>query len=130
MHEGATGVRFFDLDSAEPLTPVPGIHMRGVFGAGASFSLVSLEPDAELPLHSHPHEQIGIVLEGVEVLVLDGREHHVGPRQAYVIPGGVEHAGRGGPEGCLAIDIFVPTREDYRASAAPELPASSLQRSG
>jgi quercetin dioxygenase-like cupin family protein len=100
--------------------------MRGVFGRGASFTVVELDPGAELPMHSHPHEQIGLVLEGVQILLIDGREHHLRPQQAYTIPGGVEHGGRGGPEGCVAVDIFVPTREDYRSAQVPEIAASVL----
>ena len=70
-------------------------------------------------MHSHPHEQIGVVLEGVQVLIVGGREHHLGVNEAYVVPGGVEHGGRGGPEGCRVLDVFVPGREDYRSAAAP-----------
>ncbi len=115
--------QFFKFETASPLTPVAGVTMRTAYGSEGSLSLVRLEPGAEVPLHSHPHEQLGIVLEGVEILLIDGQEHHVRPQQAYVIPGGVEHGGRGGPEGCLALDIFIPTREDYRSAAAPPLDA-------
>ena len=34
---------------------------------------------------------------------------------AYVIPGGVEHGARCGPEGATVIDVFQPVREDYKA---------------
>jgi quercetin dioxygenase-like cupin family protein len=112
-------VQFFSYDDADALHPVPGIEMRAVFGAGASVNLVHLASGAELPLHSHPHEQIGVVLEGVQVLIVDGQEHHLGVNEAYVMPGGVEHGGRGGPDGCRVLDVFVPGREDYRSAAAP-----------
>jgi quercetin dioxygenase-like cupin family protein len=115
--------QFFKFETSSPLTPVPGVTMRTAYGSQGSLSLVRLEPDAEVPVHSHPHEQLGLVLEGVEILLIDGEEHHVLPQQAYVIPGGVEHGGRGGPEGCLALDIFIPTREDYRPAAATPLDA-------
>jgi quercetin dioxygenase-like cupin family protein len=112
-------VSFFRLGEAEPAAPFEGIEMRGVFGAGACLNVVRLAPDAELPMHSHPHEQIGMVLEGVEILMVGDVEHRVGPHEAYVVPGGVEHGGRGGPDGCIVVDVFVPAREDYRAAAAP-----------
>lgn len=112
-------VSFFRLDEAAPASPFEGIEMRGVFGAGASLNVVRLAADAVLPMHSHPHEQIGIVLEGLEVLMVGGAEHLVGPYEAYVVPGGVVHGGRGGPDGCVVIDVFVPGREDYRSAAAP-----------
>jgi quercetin dioxygenase-like cupin family protein len=128
MNDSADKATFFRLSEAEPLLPSAGVEMRAVFGAGASLSRVRLEPDAMVDLHSHPHEQIGIVTEGIEILIIDGVEHEVGVDEAYVIPGGIPHAGRGGPEGCTVLDIFVPTREEYRAAAAPEL--SSLGEDG
>jgi quercetin dioxygenase-like cupin family protein len=120
-----TQVQFFSYDDADPLHPVAGIEMRAVFSDRASVNLVHLAPDAELPLHSHPHEQIGVVLEGVQVLIVGGREHQLGVNEAYVVPGGVEHGGRGGPDGCRVLDVFVPGREDYRSAAAPPRAASS-----
>ena len=119
MMSDPTQVHFFSYDDADALQPVPGIEMRAVYGAGASVNLVHLAAGAELPLHSHPHEQIGIVLEGVQVLIVGGREHRLGVNEAYVVPGGVEHGGRGGPDGCRVLDVFVPGREDYRSAAAP-----------
>jgi unsaturated pyranuronate lyase len=113
--------QFFKFETASPLMPAPGVSMRTAYGSQGSLSLVRLEPEAVVPLHSHPHEQLGIVLEGVQVLMIDGREHHLQPQQAYVIPGGLEHGGRGGPEGCVVLDIFIPTREDYRSAAAAPL---------
>ena len=67
-----TQVQFFSYDDADALHPVPGIEMRAVFGAGASVNLVHLAAGAELPLHSHPHEQIGIVLD----VFVPGREDY------------------------------------------------------
>lgn len=113
--------QFFAYRDADPLAPAPGVEIRAVFGTGCSVNLVRLAPDALLPLHSHPHEQVGLVLEGVQILTVDGTDHHLGVHEAYVLPGDVEHAGRGGPEGCLVLDVFVPTRDDYRAAAAPPM---------
>ena len=118
----ASSVQFFDYADGEALVPVPGIEMRAVFGTGCSVNLVRLAPGALLPAHSHPHEQVGVVLEGVQVLIVDGTEHRVGVHEAYVLPGGIEHAGRGGPDGCTVLDIFVPVRDDYRSAAVPPKP--------
>lgn len=115
---GLESVQLFSLDQAEAFSPLEGIDMKAVFGRGGSLNLVTLAPEAELPLHTHPHEQIGIVIEGIEILLVGDREYHLGPMQAYVVPSGVEHGGIGGPEGCVVIDVFIPVREDYRAAAA------------
>lgn len=107
-------IKVFSLDEGEAFEPLDGIGMRAVFGKGASLNLVTLEAGALLPSHSHPHEQIGIVLEGVQILIVGEREFELGPMQAYVVPSGVEHGGIGGPEGCVVLDLFVPPREEYR----------------
>ena len=104
-------VRFEDVRAFELVAGVTG---RPLFGEGAMLNLIDFEPGAVVPLHSHPHEQLGICLRGVQVLVVDGVEHPIGPMEGYVIPGGVEHAARCGPEGATVVDVFQPVREDYR----------------
>ncbi len=106
------------IDQIAPFELASGVAGRPLFGEGAMLNLIEFEPNAEVPLHSHPHEQLGICLRGVQVLIVDGVEHPIGPMQAYVLPGGVEHAARSGPEGATVIDVFQPVREDYRARYA------------
>ena len=93
---------------------VPGVSMRPLFGEGGMINLIEFEVGAEVPVHSHPHEQLGYVVSGVQILIVDGVEHPIRAGEGYVIPGGVEHAARCGPDGAVAIDVFVPVREDYR----------------
>ena len=107
-------VKLVNLPETAGFVPVDGAVMRGLFGEGAMLNLVDLEPDAEVPLHSHPHEQLGYVVEGEIIMIIDGAEHRMPPGTAYVIPGGVEHSGRGGLDGCRVVDVFQPPREDYR----------------
>ena len=76
-------------------------------------NLIEFEPDAVVPLHSHPHEQLGIVLRGMQALDVDGEAHELGPLEGYVLPGGVQHSAYCGPEGALVVDVFQPVREDY-----------------
>ena len=84
-----------------------------LFGDGAMLNLIEFEPGATVPLHSHPHEQLGIVLRGMQALVVDGVARELGPLEGYVLPGGVEHSAYCGPEGALVLDVFAPVREDY-----------------
>jgi unsaturated pyranuronate lyase len=91
-----------------------GVSARPLFGKGAMINLIEFEPGATVPLHEHPHEQLGIVLRGKHTLVVAGDSHELGPMEGYVIPGGVEHYGFGGPDGALALDVFNPVREAYR----------------
>ena len=40
-------------------TMIDGVEARPLFGEGAMLNLVTFEPGATVPLHSHPHEQLG-----------------------------------------------------------------------
>jgi quercetin dioxygenase-like cupin family protein len=108
-------IRFDDVDAFELAVGVSG---RPLFGENAMINLIEFEPGAVVPVHSHPHEQLGIVLRGVQVLVVEGIEHPLGPMEGYVLPGGVEHSAHCGPAGATVVDVFQPVREDYRERAA------------
>ena len=106
-------VRLADIASYEL---APGVSARPLFGDGAMLNLVELEPGAGVPTHSHPHEQLGHVLEGELELTIAGEPHVLVPGDAFQIPGGVEHSARS-EHGCLVMDVFQPVREDYRERA-------------
>jgi quercetin dioxygenase-like cupin family protein len=107
-------VRFESMPSFELAAGVSG---RPLFGERAMINLIEFEPGAVVPVHSHPHEQLGIVLRGVQILEIAGEDHPLGPMDGYVLPGGLEHGARCGPEGATVIDVFQPVREDYRERA-------------
>ena len=106
--------RFVHFDDVRPFDLTDRVSGRPLFGSGAMLNLIEFAPGAEVPLHSHPHEQLGIVLRGMQALVVDGTPHELGPMEGYVLPGGVEHSAYCGPDGALVLDIFQPVREDYR----------------
>jgi quercetin dioxygenase-like cupin family protein len=118
--------QWVDFDELRTYELAEGVSGRPLFGQGAMLNLIEFEPGAIVPQHSHPHEQLGIVLRGEHTLVVAGETHVLGPMDGYVIPGGVEHGGSGGPEGALVLDVFNPVREDYRErwSAQPSGPES------
>ena len=78
-------------------------------------SIVDFEPGGQVPLHSHPHEQGGVMLEGRMELQIGSESRVLEPGEYYIIPPGTPHQARavGGP--ARALDIFSPIREDYAA---------------
>jgi len=105
--------QFVRLDAVRAFELAAGVSGQPLFGADAMLNLIRFEPGATVPLHSHPHEQLGIVLEGMQALVVDGTAHELGPLEAYALPGGVEHSAYCGPQGALVLDVFTPVREEY-----------------
>ena len=89
--------------------------MSPLFGESAMLNLLEFEPGARVPEHDHPHEQLGLVVEGELMLAIAGTEHRLSAGQAYEIPSGVAHAAWT-EEGTRrrVLDVFQPVREDYR----------------
>lgn len=111
------GGQWTDRERLPVVSPLPGIEIRVVSGERLTSCWFRIEPNTALPAHAHPHEQIGMVVEGAVTVAIGGEERRVGPGMAYVVPGGVEHSGRTGPEGVLVVESFAPVREDYVAAA-------------
>ncbi len=95
------------------LNPVPGVTMWPTTGARMMINFVRIEPGAEVPLHHHPHEQGGTVIEGMIVMTIDGETRELRAGDVYIAPPDSVHGAIGGPDGCLVVDIFAPPREDY-----------------
>ena len=95
-------------------TIFPGIHIQTAAAERMMLSLVDLEPHSTVEEHSHPHEQVGMVLKGRATFFIGGEEKTLGPGDIFRIPGGVPHRVVALGEPVQALDIFYPIREDYR----------------
>jgi quercetin dioxygenase-like cupin family protein len=109
---------FYDVASLPGFNPAPGIQMNVMTGGAMMANWVRIEPGAGVPTHAHPHEQIGLVLEGTIEMTIAGETRTLSPGHAYTIPGHLPHSAVGGPNGCLVVDIFSPPREEYRTAAS------------
>ena len=109
--------RILRLDSVAPFALAAGVHARALFGDATMLNLVELEPGAIVPRHSHPHEQMGIVISGEIVMIIEGVERACHAMDAMHIPPGTEHGAYAGPDGAVVLDVFAPIREDFRALA-------------
>ena len=105
---------FIDAASREPLELVPGARTRTFWGEQMLFSLVEVDADSEVPLHTHPHEQGGIIVEGELEMGVDGEVKLLKPGDMYIIPGNVEHYARAYTTKAKALDISSPVREEFK----------------
>ena len=92
----------------------PGVTMLAAEAEKMTLSIVEMEPHAVIPEHSHPHEQVGYMVEGEFDFIIGGTSYRVTPGQIWRIPGGVPHKVIAGPRYCRAVDVFYPVREDMR----------------
>ena len=95
-------------------TIFPGVHIHTCAAEKMMLSLATLMPHSVVEEHSHPHEQVGMVIEGRATFQIGGEEKTLGPGDLFRIPGGVKHRVVALEQTVKALDIFYPIREDYR----------------
>ena len=91
----------------------PGVQIQTSACLEMMLSLVTFEPNSVVQPHSHPHEQVGMVLEGRAHFFVGEEDRVLGPGDMYRIPGGVKHHVVALDNTVRALDIFHPIREDY-----------------
>lgn len=69
----------------------PGIYRQTVSGDRQTMVRYRYAPGSRFPLHSHPQEQVTLIVSGVITFDVGGKEVTLGPGQVAIIPGGVEH---------------------------------------
>ena len=106
---------FYDPATLKSKEITPGAWIRPVWGEKVMMVFITLEDGAEVPMHSHPHEQMGLVLEGEFELTIAGETRTVSKGDAYLVPSNVEHRAVASRGKALALDIFSPPREDFIA---------------
>ena len=91
-----------------------GARTRTFWGEQMLFSLVEVDAGATVPLHTHPHEQGGIIVVGELEMGIGGEVRVLKPGDMYIIPGDVEHYAKGQDTKAVALDIFSPVREEFK----------------
>lgn len=104
---------FWNPENIAPKVLAPGVTAKIASGEKLMFSLVTLAPNAVVPTHSHPHEQMGMMVSGTMEFTIAGETRVFSGNELYLVPGGVPHAAKAGPEGAVALDAFSPPREEY-----------------
>jgi len=108
---------FICPEDAPKLIQMPGLEttiLSGLHGEKMMMVLSATLPGHTVPLHSHPHEQVGMVYAGKAVLRIGGEERIVEKGDFYCIPANTPHG-----DTCLSdepfvmLDIFYPVREDF-----------------
>ncbi|HEY1601533.1 MAG TPA: cupin domain-containing protein [Pirellulales bacterium] len=92
----------------------PGVDIYTTHGDHLMLSLVEFAPHAVVEAHSHPHEQMGLMLEGEAEFVVGGEIRTVRAGEMWRIPGGVVHKVIAGAKPVKALDVFYPIRDDYK----------------
>jgi quercetin dioxygenase-like cupin family protein len=95
-------------------TIFPGVTIATCAAEKLMLSVVDIAPNAVVEEHAHPHEQVGMVLEGRAIFYIGPEQQTLGPGDLYRIPGHTPHRVVALDQPVKALDIFYPIREDYR----------------
>jgi unsaturated pyranuronate lyase len=108
-------VSAFDSMSSLDLQRIwDGVHGRVVHGDRITLGVVELDADSIVPEHSHEHEQLGMCLAGSLEFRVERESREIGPGETWSIPSNAPHEVHVGPDGAVVIDVFAPTRDDWR----------------
>ncbi|MBI4200906.1 MAG: cupin domain-containing protein [Chloroflexi bacterium] len=105
---------FYDPSQRPSRIIAPGVHIKTMWGERIMISLVDLAAGSQVPAHTHPHEQMGMVLKGRMTMVIEGESRDLRAGEVYLIPSGVEHSVSRVNVATRVVDIFSPPREDYK----------------
>ena len=92
----------------------PGYVARIVHAEHLTVSHVKVQAGAPLPQHSHPHEQISILVEGEFEMTVAGETKTFKAGSDAIIPSNAAHSGKAITD-CYIIDVFYPVREDFQS---------------
>jgi quercetin dioxygenase-like cupin family protein len=101
-------------DECSRHTIFPGVTIRTCAAEQMMLSVVDLAPHAVVEEHAHPHEQVGMLLEGRAIFFVGPEQKTLQPGDLYRIPGNVRHRVVALDQPVKALDIFYPVREEYR----------------
>jgi quercetin dioxygenase-like cupin family protein len=93
--------------------PSEGIERQMVVGERLMICRFRFTPLLVTPEHSHPHEQMSIVVQGRVRFFIEGQERIAEPGDVLHIPSGTWHGATMMDEEVVLIDIFTPVREDF-----------------
>jgi quercetin dioxygenase-like cupin family protein len=100
----------------------PGVTRRTlVSGANATLVEIRLAAGAEVPEHTHPHEQAGYVASGRISIRFGGpagEPRELGEGASYLIPGDEPHFVRA-IEAATLVEVFAPVRMEFVDYASP-----------
>ncbi len=103
-----------DHDSARPIKMFPGVVRRTLTDGDRLMLIeVTLEKDAVVPMHTHPHEQTGYLVSGRFLFELGDEKRELGAGDCWLVPSNVPHQVTA-LEDSVFIDVFSPPREEYR----------------
>jgi quercetin dioxygenase-like cupin family protein len=105
--------KVYKSSSVGYIEAIDGIYRKTlVWGNHTLLTEFKLTGGKRLPLHKHPEKQVGYLVSGHIILMIDGGKYDMLPGDSWAIPGGIEHSAEIIADSA-AIEVFSPVRRDY-----------------
>ncbi len=107
------GLQHAGWDSIPARRIADGIERQMIWGERLMVCRLRFAPHVVTPIHTHPHEQITLVLAGRVTFTVGGLARAASAGDVLYFPSHVEHGATVLDEEAVLIDIFSPVREDF-----------------
>ncbi len=104
---------FFNESDLQTKQPLEGVRLKVISGDKTMMTIFEFEPNAVIPSHKHPHEQITYVVEGELEFTVEGETRILRKGEGAVISCNHEHSVKVLKSPAKAVDAWYPRREDY-----------------
>lgn len=100
-------------ESVNPVEMLPGLTRRVLVNSEKlMLTEFTFEQGVEVPLHAHPHEQMGYLVAGRMRMTMGEEVIDCSPGDSWHAPPDLPHAGAA-LEPSVVIEMFHPPRQDY-----------------
>ncbi len=106
-------MNFFKESDLKARQVLEGITLRAVSGDKTMMTFFEFEPNAVIPSHKHPHEQITYVIEGEMEFTVESETKVLKNGDGVVILSNQKHSAKILNKPTKAVDAWYPVREDY-----------------
>ena len=102
-----------EAEDASEFFPDMRVWWSGKLALGTHQELcwVKFEPGSVYPQHSHPYEQVSVIVQGRLRLSVGSETREVGPGDMWLVPANTRHGGEVlGDEPVVFVDVYSPPR--------------------
>jgi quercetin dioxygenase-like cupin family protein len=109
--------RVYNLAEAPPAREEPGVKQMLFRGMDQMIGLTFIGAEASRSEpHTHPYEQLNMLIEGELRFIVDGEELTLTPYDTLMIPPHVPHTSEPSGDGTAVLLAFWPLREELAAT--------------
>jgi len=109
-----SGNLFFNWEQLEWIPVDENIRRKQIWLDKIMHVLVEIKAGAAAPIHQHPHEQTGYILQGTLNVTVKDKEKILQAGEGYLVPPNTPHGVVViGDTDALIFDTFTPVRQDF-----------------